>query len=73
MVKYETEILLSCDELPTDRKRIPRPALYFDYVSLRSIVLGISCAVGRKSSHHLKIAIEDTGILTPVKYIHIDR
>ena len=34
--------------------------------------MGKSCAVGRKSSHHLKIAVEGTGILTPVKYIDID-
>ena len=31
-----------------------------------------SCAVGRKSSHHLKIVVEGTGILAPVKYIHVD-
>ena len=65
-------MLLSCDELPTYRKRTPRPALYFDYVSLRLIVMGKSCAVGRKPLHHLKITVEGTGILIPVKYIHID-
>jgi hypothetical protein len=34
--------------------------------------MGKSCAVSRQSSHYLKIAVEGTGILAPVKYIHVD-
>ena len=68
----ETEIILFRDELPTYRKRTLRPALYFDYASLRSIVMGKGYAVGWQSLHHLKIAVQGTGILEPVKYIHVD-
>ena len=34
--------------------------------------MGENCAVGRQPSHHLKIAVESTGILAPDKYIHVD-